>query len=225
MKKFKALFIFTAYTIITALLLNTHALTAAEPAKKTIDTQNSKPQITPKNQKLDDLELENSNDLQKPQKKTTFVLDNEIKKFSYALGMEIGTSIKPMPAEFDKESLFKGIANVLDNESKLLTDEEAKNIKMKKFKKMREETNKKMSLAAEENKKLGKKFLSENIKNKNVNQLNPGFSILSLIRAKEIYPRLLPQLKFTIREHFLTVRYLTAAMKEASRLNFLLTGL
>lgn len=111
-------------------------------------------------------------------------LDTELKKFSYTIGMEIGDSLKPMPAKLDIDMVCLGIRDILLGSKKRIDSAEAHSIKTKQFKKMKEETDKKMNQAGKLNKVEGEKFLAENIKKEGIKSTNTGLQY-EIIKAGE----------------------------------------
>lgn len=55
-------------------------------------------------------------------------LDNEAEKISYAMGMDIGNSLKQFDADIDMAALNQGIKDTLGDAERLLTDEEVRQV-------------------------------------------------------------------------------------------------
>jgi FKBP-type peptidyl-prolyl cis-trans isomerase len=82
-------------------------------------------------------------------------LKTDDEKFSYAVGLEIGQSLKGSKIKFDKNAVLQGIEQVISGSTPVLTDEEAQKIKQ-------EYSQKKMNESASKNKKEGEDFLAKN---------------------------------------------------------------
>ena len=82
-------------------------------------------------------------------------LKTDDEKFSYAVGLEIGQSLKGSKIKFDKNAVLQGIDQVISGSTPVLTDEEAQKIKQ-------EYSQKKMTENSSKNKKEGEEFLAKN---------------------------------------------------------------
>jgi len=57
---------------------------------------------------------------EKKEKEVVVMLDSDVKKFSYAMGMDVGQSLKGLGAEVDSEAFASAVADVLSgSEAKL----------------------------------------------------------------------------------------------------------
>ncbi len=95
-------------------------------------------------------------------------LDSEVKKFSYAMGMDVGQSIKGLGAEVDQDALTAAIHDVLSGASLKMDAAESTKIKQAFFRKRQEEQMAKRKAEGEKNKAEGEKFLAENAKREGV---------------------------------------------------------
>jgi FKBP-type peptidyl-prolyl cis-trans isomerase len=95
-------------------------------------------------------------------------LETSSAKFSYALGLEIGASLKRLQTEIDFAALTRGVEDSLKGRKPLLTPQEAAEVKEEVFKKIQEERSQKMREMGEKNRKEGEAFLAENKKKKAV---------------------------------------------------------
>jgi len=94
-------------------------------------------------------------------------------KASYALGLDIGASLKRFRSGIEFNALFRGIEDSLKGNKPLLTPQEAAAIKREFFKKIQEEL-------AEKNLKEGEAFLAENKKKKGVITTASGLQYMVL---------------------------------------------
>jgi FKBP-type peptidyl-prolyl cis-trans isomerase len=97
-------------------------------------------------------------------KETVMTLDSDVKKFSYAMGMDVGQSLKGLGAEVDSEAFSAAIADVLADVEPKLAQEESAKIKQDFFKKKQETQMAERSSAGQKNKLEGEAFLAENAK-------------------------------------------------------------
>ncbi len=88
-------------------------------------------------------------------------LDTAAAKFSYALGMDVGASLKRLKTEIDLGSFLRGVEDNLKGTKTLLTPKQAEEVKAEFFKKAQQEL-------AENNRKEGEAFLAENKKKEGV---------------------------------------------------------
>jgi len=108
------------------------------------------------------------------QKKDT-VLSNEIDSLSYALGVNIGNSIKADPIEgLDAELLTNGIQDVLIDSASIFDEAKVKEILQKFFMKKQQEDMQKQREASKPLIEEGQKFLDENGKREGVTTTASG---------------------------------------------------
>lgn len=102
-------------------------------------------------------------------------LESDMQKQSYAIGMDIGESLKNTSMEIDKAALDAGIAAVLDKDSKpLMTKEEAGKVRAAFFKGQQQKAMAERQAAAGKNKEAGEKFLAENARKDGVKTTASG---------------------------------------------------
>jgi len=95
-------------------------------------------------------------------------LDSDVKKFSYAMGMDVGQSIKGLGAEVDQAALNAAINDVLSGSPLKLEAAESTKIKQDFFRKKQEKQMAERKAAGAENKAKGEAFLAENAKKEGV---------------------------------------------------------
>jgi FKBP-type peptidyl-prolyl cis-trans isomerase len=101
-------------------------------------------------------------------------LNDPAAKFSYALGLEIGASLKQLGAEIDMDVFARGVEDNLKGNEPLLTPQQAAEIKQEFFKKLQAERAERNKDLAEKNRKEGEKFLAENKKKDGVTTTASG---------------------------------------------------
>ncbi len=89
-------------------------------------------------------------------------LTTKSEKMSYALGANIGASIKPAAAEIDYEALIQGVKDTLEGRKPLLTAAETQKLLGELNALMRTKSNEKSKKLAEKNMQEGEAFLAEN---------------------------------------------------------------
>ena len=129
---------------------------------------------------------------------TSVVLDNEVKKFSYAMGMDVGQSIKGLGAEIDQVALNAAIGDVLSGVALKLEAAESTQIKQDFFRKKQEAQMAERKAAGAENKAKGEAFLAENAKKEGVTVTASGlqYEVLTQGNGKK------PAATDTVKVHY-----------------------
>jgi FKBP-type peptidyl-prolyl cis-trans isomerase FklB len=99
---------------------------------------------------------------QQPVLKARSELQTEKDKFSYALGMNIGTSLQRQAVSVDPDILMRGLKDSLAGGQTLLTEEEARAAIMQVQSEIRKQQQEKLQAQGEANKKEGEAFLAAN---------------------------------------------------------------
>jgi FKBP-type peptidyl-prolyl cis-trans isomerase len=96
--------------------------------------------------------------------KTTapLALKTQKDKFSYALGMNLGTNLHKQSVPIDPSIMARGLRDALAGGKLLLTEEEARTAITAVQNNLRQQQQAKMQAAGEENKKVGESFLAQN---------------------------------------------------------------
>ncbi len=117
-------------------------------------------------------------------------LDNFEQKYSYALGQDIGRSLKNLPLDIEMEYMFQGVRDALADEQKnLLTDEEMATV-MKEFaQKMQDAQKEKREASAKDNEDKGKAFREENGKKEGVTTTESGLQIETVTKGEGAKPK------------------------------------
>lgn len=92
----------------------------------------------------------------------TVNMKNDSQKRSYALGMDIGNSVKDLPVELKIDYLAAGIRDVVKGNKPQLTEDQQKAVMQAFVKEVEAAQKKKTSAKSEDNLKAGEKFLAEN---------------------------------------------------------------
>ncbi len=95
-------------------------------------------------------------------------------KVSYAIGMDIGNSLKKNSLDVDPDVLLKGMRASFAGEKTLMTEQEAHDTLMAYQKEIQAKQLEKMKAEGEKNKKAGDAFLAANKKKKGVKTLPSG---------------------------------------------------
>ncbi|MFH1009181.1 MAG: FKBP-type peptidyl-prolyl cis-trans isomerase N-terminal domain-containing protein, partial [Candidatus Latescibacterota bacterium] len=89
-------------------------------------------------------------------------LKSDSERFGYALGMDIGASLREIREDIDIDSFTAGLRDTLEGRKALLTPDEAAEIRKEFSTRMRDKQAEKSKGLAEKNLQEGKAFLSEN---------------------------------------------------------------
>jgi len=95
-------------------------------------------------------------------------LKTSSEKLSYALGLDIGASLKKLETDIDLPSFARGVTDSFKGSKPLLTPQQATEIRNEFFKKRQEERAQKMKELGGKNRKEGEAFLAENKKKRAV---------------------------------------------------------
>jgi FKBP-type peptidyl-prolyl cis-trans isomerase FklB len=95
-------------------------------------------------------------------------------KASYAIGMDMGNSLKKNGVDVNPDALAKALKDVLTDQKTQLTDQEAGTILADMQKEMQGKRQEKMKIQGEKNKTEGTAFLAENMKKEGVKTLPSG---------------------------------------------------
>ena len=101
-------------------------------------------------------------------------LKTQKEKASYAIGMDMGNSLKRNGVEVDPEILGQALKAVIKGEKTLLTDQEVKTTLTALQQELKGKMEEKMKAQAEKNKKDGEAFLAANAKKEGVKTLPSG---------------------------------------------------
>jgi len=109
-------------------------------------------------------------------------LATEKDRLSYAIGMDVGKSLKMMHADIDLGIFLKGVKASLSNgkQEAWMTDDEAREIRQDFFQKLQATQADKQKLVAEENLKKGEAFLAKNKTKKSVITTESGLQYIVL---------------------------------------------
>jgi len=97
-------------------------------------------------------------------------LDTHEKKFGYAVGIQMGMSLKRDGVDMDLDSLVMGMRDAMEGKDPRMTPEEAREVMMK----VREIEEKKRGSVGAKNQEAGEKFLAENAKKPGVKTTASG---------------------------------------------------
>ena len=111
-------------------------------------------------------------------------LQTEEAKFSYAMGMDIGTNLKNMGVTLDQPALFDALKVALNAGTPRLSVEEAGNAKQAVFQKKQQEMQVKRLAEGATNKTAGETFLAENGKKDGVKTTESGLQYQVISEGK-----------------------------------------
>ncbi len=117
-------------------------------------------------------------------------LKTDKEKLSYALGMDIGGSMKSQAIDIDPDTFAKGVKDVVEGNKALLTNEEFQATMEKFQKKMVAKQADQGKIIAETNKVEGDQFLAENRKKEGVVTTDSGLQYIVLEEGSGDSPKL-----------------------------------
>jgi len=101
-------------------------------------------------------------------------LQTDDQKLSYAFGLEVGASLKQVPAAIDIDFFSRGVADSLGGKTPLLSEEEAAAVRQNFVVKMQEQQEQQLKETAERNLREGEAFLQENLTREGVTATPSG---------------------------------------------------
>lgn len=109
---------------------------------------------------------------------------NDNAKRSYALGMDIGNSLKDLPIDIDLDQLNQGVKDVVSGNKTKLTKEELQSVMQNVVSDMEAAQKQKQEKQSKENLQKGQKFLSENKTKDGVKTLDDGLQYKVVTQGK-----------------------------------------
>lgn len=116
-------------------------------------------------------------------------LTTEKEKLSYAIGIDMGTSLKKNEIDVDPDTLFRGIKDALAGGKQLMTEQELKETIQTAQKELMAKQQEKRKMLAETNKKEGEEFLAANKKKNGVKTLPDGLQYKVITEGKGQMPK------------------------------------
>ena len=145
-------------------------------------------------------------------------------KLSYAIGLEIGTSLKNLPTEIDLAVFVQAVEDGLKGEKPLLTQQQALEIKKEFGKKVREERARERTELAEKNQKEGEAFLAENKNKKGVVTTESGLQYVVLHEGDGPKPKATDRVKVHYRGTLIDGTEFDSSYKRGTPATFSLKG-
>ncbi len=110
-------------------------------------------------------------------------------KLSYAIGMDMGGSLKRNSIDIDIDALVKGLKDALAGGKMMMTEQEQRETLIAFQKEFQTKQQEKMKALAEKNKKEGEAFLAENKKKQGVKILPSGLQYKIITEGKGASPK------------------------------------
>ena len=101
-------------------------------------------------------------------------LNTDPQKFGYAIGVDIGKSLKPVKDEVDVNALVAGLKETMDGKEPRLTDEVREQVKADVTRKLQQKQMEERTAKAKTAQEAGEKFLAENAKRDGVKTTDSG---------------------------------------------------
>jgi FKBP-type peptidyl-prolyl cis-trans isomerase FkpA len=122
-------------------------------------------------------------------------LTTEKEKVSYMVGMDMSRNLEPIKGEIDVEIMVQAIRDSLAGKGKLLTDQEAEQVRQAFVQKITAAQQAKQTEAAAKNKAEGEKFLAENKSKPGVKTTASGLQYQVITEGKGPKPAATDQVK------------------------------
>ena len=122
-------------------------------------------------------------------------LTTEKDKVSYMVGMDLSRNLEPIKGEIDVEIMVQAIRDSLAGKGKLLTDQEAEQVRQAFVQKITAQQQAKQQEAAGKNKAEGEKFLAENKSKPGVKTTASGLQYQVITEGKGPKPAATDQVK------------------------------
>ncbi|MDQ6981529.1 MAG: FKBP-type peptidyl-prolyl cis-trans isomerase [Mariprofundus sp.] len=151
-------------------------------------------------------------------------LNNDKAKLSYAIGMDIGTSLKSLNTDIDRAALVAAINGRLDGGKLKMNDEDAGKIKQAFFKKRAEEQATKQKASAEKNKADGAAFLAKNGKKEGVTTTESGLQYEVMTQGDGAKPLATDKVTVNYRGTLLDGTEFDSSYKRGKPITFPLNG-
>lgn len=143
---------------------------------------------------------------------------------SYAIGLNIGKSIKQDDIDIDIELLAKGLADAVRGEKPLLTDAQIQETMIAFQRQVRENQLKKAKALADENKKKGEAFLAANKKKKGVITLKSGLQYQVIMTGNGATPKKTDVIKAHYHGTLIDGTVFDSSVERKEPLEFSVTG-
>ncbi len=151
-------------------------------------------------------------------------LDSEVAKVSYAIGMDVGKSLKGLGTDIDRAAFTEALNAQLDNADTRLTAEEAGKAKQAFFQKRAAKQAEERKASAAKNKAEGEKFLSENAKKDGVTTTASGLQYEVLKMGDGAKPVATDKVKVHYRGTTLDGTEFDSSYKRGQPISFPLNG-
>ena len=157
---------------------------------------------------------------------TQSVFPTESAKFSYAIGLEIGESLKQLAQqqELDLDPLFQAIGHALKDEPALLNPQEANEIKQNVFQGIRQRQTEESQLQGQSNLQEGQAFLATNQEKEGVTTTESGLQYQVLREGAGEKPVATDKVKVHYRGTLLDGTEFDSSYQRGEPISFALNG-
>lgn len=122
-------------------------------------------------------------------------LTTDPQKFGYAIGVDIGKSLKPVKDEVDVNALIAGMRETLDGKEPRLTDDVREQVKSDVTRKLQQKQMEERTAKAKTAQEAGEKFLAENAKREGVKTTDSGLQYEVLTAGTGASPKTTDKVK------------------------------
>jgi len=145
-------------------------------------------------------------------------------KLSYAIGMDVGKSLKGLEMAFDRDAFAKAVNDTLDDKAPLMKPEDAARVKQEFFQKRAAREAEKRQAAAAENKVKGETFLAENAKKEGVVVTDSGLQYMVVKEGDGAKPAATDKVKVHYRGTLIDGTEFDSSYKRGQPISFQLNG-
>lgn len=147
-------------------------------------------------------------------------LDSEVSKVSYAIGLDVGKSLKGLGADIDRAAFIEALNTQLDGAKPRLSAEEAGKAKQSFFQKRAAKQQAERKALAEKNKAEGEKFLAENAKKDGVKVTASGLQYEVLKMGDGAKPKATDKVKVNYEGKLLNGTVFDSSYKRGQPITF-----
>ena len=126
--------------------------------------------------------------------------DSDKARRSYALGMDIGNSLKELPVDIQVDELSQGVSDVVSGKETRLSQDELDSVMQSFVKEMEAAQQQKASQQAQNNLEKGEKFLAENKDKEGVKTTDSGLQYKVLEEGDDVSPESLNRSHRVLRD-------------------------
>lgn len=161
---------------------------------------------------------------EQPATQAAGALTTDVQKLSYAIGMDVGKSLKGLDTEFDRAAFTQAVNDTMDGKEPQMKAEDAAQVKQTFFQQRAAKEAEKRQAAAAENKAKGEKFLAENAKKDGVKVTDSGLQYMVLTEGDGDKPTATDKVKVHYEGTLIDGTVFDSSYKRGQPITFQLNG-